>query len=345
MTVDRRAGIRDVAALAGVSQATVSRALNENLTTLVAAETRARVLAAAESLEYSANPLAVGMLKGRSNIVGLVIDQMGDAYFAGRVIDGVQSALRNRGVLLVVIGTDGDVAREQQAFDGLYARRVDGVIFATSRPRDVRIGTRLPLVLVGAELSERRVPFVVPDEARGADSAVTELLSAGHRRIGFLAPTEPNRSVAGRLCGYRQALSRFGLPHDPELVTFDPDGATVAAGLNAASRLLLLSAPTAVFCFNDRMAAGAYQAARALGLTVPEQLSIVCFDDDPAIAEALAPPLTTLAMPHFEMGTWAAHTILDLIEPDPAPHENQLQARISCVLERRRSVTGPSARQ
>ena len=129
-------------------------------------------------------PLAIGMQKGRSNIVGLVIDHMGDAYFAGRVIDGVQSALKNRGVLLVVVGTDGNVALEQQAFDGLYARRVDGAIFATSRPRDVRIGTRLPLVLVGAELSERRVPFVVPDEARGADCAVTELLSAGHRRIG-----------------------------------------------------------------------------------------------------------------------------------------------------------------
>jgi len=339
--VARRAGIKDVAALAGVSPATVSRALNENLSTLVAPGTRARVQAAAESLEYSANPLAVGMQKGRSSVVALVIDSLSDAYLAGRMIDGAQRALWNRGMLLAVTSAAGGPERVDRVFKRLYERRVDGLVYAATSYRTVDVVSDLPLVLLNAEPRGSQVPFVVPDETGGADTAVTELLYAGHKRIGFVAP-ERTQLTSGRYCGYIRALARLGLPEDPELIIFD-DAATAKGGRRTVGRLLQLAAkPTAVLCHNKEMALGAYQSAQDLGLDVPRDLSVIAFDnDDPAGAEALSPALTTVALPHFEMGSRAAHVILDVIgEPRPTV-EQEARTLVSCYLNRRNSVAEP----
>lgn len=342
--MERRAGIKDVAALAGVSPATVSRALNENLSDLVAPETRARVLAAVASLKYSANPLAVAMQKGRSLVVAMVVDGLSDPYPVGRMIDGAQRAFWNRDILLAVTSAAVGSDRMQRVFDRLYQRRVDGAIYATtSRSRiDIDIDVGLPLVLLNTEGVSMAAPCVIPDEAGGVDTAVTELLHAGHKRVGFVA-AEGTDPAGEKFSGYRHALGRLGLEQDPQLVVAD-DAPTTRGGGRSVGRLLhLASRPTAVLCDNKAMAVGAYQAAAESGLHVPRDLSVVAFDnDDPAGAEALSPPLTTVALPHFEMGSRAAHLMLDLIEGRPTPPgEPEGRVLVPCHLNRRRSVTEP----
>ena len=344
MTTTRRAGIKDVAALAGVSQATVSRALNADLSAMVTEETRMRVLAAAESLEYFPNPLAVGMQKGRSAIVGLVITSLADAYLASRIIDGAHRVLWDGGVLLAVMSAAGSPQREQVMFKRLYGRRVDGVIYVATSYQVPDVASRTPMVLVNAESGTAAMPCVVPDEIEGAAAAVAELVAAGHLRIGFVAPTGA-QPAAGRLHGYRQALTRAGLPEDPQLIIVD-DQATIRGGWRAVTRLLQRPArPTAVLCHNDRMAVGAYEAARGVGLEVPDDLSVIAFEQDgPAVAETLSPSLTTIALPHFEMGTHAATAILDLIsESPPINGERGQRTLVPCNLHRRCSVARPRA--
>ena len=215
-------------------------------------------------------------------------------------------------------------------------------IYAATFHRIVDIASDMPMVLVNAEPMTADVPFVVPDEAGGADTAVTELLYAGHKRIGFISP-EGTQAGDSRYCGYHRALSRLGLPMDPELIIFD-DAPTVKGGRRSVDRLLRLPVkPTAVLCYNKSMAVGAYQAAVDSGLVVPRDMSVIGFDsDDPAGAEALSPSLTTVTIPHFEMGSRAAHVILDLLsETGTTAHESGARTLVSCYLNRRSSVAEP----
>jgi LacI family transcriptional regulator len=181
---------------------------------------------------------------------------------------------------------------------------------------------------------------VVPDEVAGARAAVRELLDHGHRRIALAHNREAVPAAEERLRGYRGTLAASGIAFDPALVA--PDDSTTEGGRRALARLLdLPERPTAVFCFNDRMAMGAYEVAAARGLRIPEDLSIVGFDDQPEIAAALLPGLTTVALPHHEMGTWAVEALLG--RPPPASGDAAVERRMPCPLIRRQSVGPPQA--
>ena len=206
----------------------------------------------------------------------------------------------------------------------------------------------------------------MPDEVGGARAAVEELLALGHRRIGFIQNYEDYPAPKGRLLGYRQALEVYGVPFNPSLVvTTTPN---IAAGGYEATRALLTRQPetdgrpgredtsaamafdlahqllagpvrpTALFCFNDRIAMGAYQAVNELRMSIPDDISIVGFDDQELIASNLRPGLTTMRLPHYEMGQWAVKTLLDKINSDG---NTVTHALLPCPLVRRASVSSP----
>jgi LacI family transcriptional regulator len=176
---------------------------------------------------------------------------------------------------------------------------------------------------------------VVPDEVGGGRTATGELIRHGHTRIGFINNVDDIPATRGRLEGYRAALDDAGLAFDPRLVL---DGMSdTEGGLQTARKLLSATErPTALFCFNDRMAMGAYHAAAELGLRIPEDLSVVGFDNQELIAEGLRPALTTVALPHYEMGAWAVETLIAQIEGHEL--EGPRQATLSCPLVPRNSV-------
>jgi len=341
MAGNGRVLIKDVAAHAGVSVTTVSHVLNNVPGKRVSDETRDRVRRAAAELGYTPNGLARSFRLQRSHTLALVSDEIATTPYAGRIILGAQEAASRSGWLLMLVNSGGDPDREAAEIAALKQRRVDGFLYATMYHRDVAVPealTDVPTVLLDAKTSDSSVSWVVPDEVAGGRTATEELIRHGHRQIGFLNNVDDIPATRGRLRGFRAAVHDAGL----ELVdawvrneTSDTEG-----GLRGARTILGSDPrPTGLFCFNDRMAMGAYHAAAELGLRIPEDLSIVGFDNQDLIAEGLRPTLTTVALPHYEMGAWAVETLIRHLEQ---PKKGvPLQVRLSCPLVSRESVARP----
>jgi LacI family transcriptional regulator len=323
-----------VAKHAGVSPSTVSVVLNETNGARVAADTRRRIAESAKSLGYSADPTARALRTQRTHTVGFVSDVIATTPYAGRMVQGAQDAAWRQGMVMLLLNTGGDPEHEREAIRTLIHRRVDGIVYATMYHRivDVPQAGATPIVLLDARPAGEPVTCVAPDEHGGAASAVTELLDHGHRRIGFALEAGDIPAARERLEGYRDTLAERGVAYDPALVARDTPNAD--GGRRVAQRLLdLPDPPTGVFCFNDRMAMGVYQVAAARGLRIPQDLSVVGFDDQQEIAAALWPGLTTVALPHYEMGVWAVEVLLGL--------KGGGETRMPCPLIRRESVDAP----
>lgn len=342
----RTAGIRDVAARAGVSQTTVSHVLNKTPHTRVSDDTAERVRAAATELGYRPNRLARGLRTQASDMIGLVTEEIAVTPHAGRIILGAQEEASRRNLTLAIINSElkldpeVDAAQVQTFLD----RQADGIIYATVYHDEIVVPENMqsrPAVLIGAHDIAGRIPSVLPDERAGAASVVDLLVGMGHRRIGFAASGEDVPATRGRLLGYLDAMRAANLPVDDMVVTAAAD----ARGGYIATLDLLEREPTAVFCYNDRMAMGAYRAAGERGLMIPTELSIVGFDDQAPIPESLFPTLTTVTLPHYEMGAWAVATLAALIQ---GKDEEALLAAhptvLACPLIVRESVAPPAKR-
>jgi len=340
----KRVVIKDVAAAAGVSVTTVSHILNDVEGKRISPDTRQRVLEAADRLGYAPNGLARGLRLRRSNTIGFVSDHIATTPFAGKIILGAQEAAAEQGLLLLVLNTGGDRDLESTEIELLLQRQVDGVLYAAMSHRVLPVPDRLrevPTVLLDALPDDLSVPSVVPDEVGGGYSAVRELIDHGHRRIAFATNTEDIPATHGRLEGYQRALHEAGIPFDPALVT--AEFCDSAGGYAASLRLLDVAAevrPTALFCFNDRMAMGAYRAAAELGLAIPHDLSVIGFDNQELICDGLVPTLTTVELPHYEMGARAVALLLSpATKNKPAPQTEPIEAELlPCPLVRRSSV-------
>lgn len=340
-----RAGIRSVARAAGVSPTTVSHAFSG--TRAVRAETRDRVLHAAAALGYTPDRVAQGMRRGRTGVVGFASDRIATTPFAGRIIQGAQEVARDHDVLLMVVDSEGDAELEARQLRALAAQRVDGILVArmfhqvVERPH---VPGDVPLVLVDAAPEPGwQVPAVVPDERGIASTAVRRLLAAGHRRIALASTLADAPARAGREAGFREELAAAGLGVPRSAIT---RATSDAEGGRTAGRALLdrplHERPTAIFCFNDQMAMGAFQAAAALGLDVPSDLSVIGVDDLELIAAGLVPGLTTIALPHREMGRWGMRSLLAGLDGTDDALEPTL-VRLTCDLVERGSVASPPA--
>jgi LacI family transcriptional regulator len=325
-----------------VSVTTVSHVLNDVPGKRISSQTRDRVREAAERLGYRPNTVARGLRLRRSHTLALVSDEIATTPYAGRMILGAQEAASKQGWLLMLVNTSNDPALEEREIQSLLQRQVDGFVYATMYHRVVDVPSLLagsPTVLLDARSSsDDPISSVVPDEVSGGRAAAEELLSHGHRRVGFLTNVDDIPATHGRLEGYRQALAAAGVDFDQQLVVAEtPD---TQGGQRAARHLLLNPGrPTALFCFNDRMAMGAYHAAAELGLRIPQDLSVVGFDNQDLIADGVRPGLTTVALPHYEMGVWAVEQLLqeiDLAAPVTPSHQV-----LPCPIVRRSSVGPP----
>lgn len=337
-----RPRISDVAAAAGVSASTVSLVLND-APSRISAETRDRVRLAAREIGYRPSSLARGLRTQRTWTIGMISDQIATTPFAGRMLAGAQDVAREQGYLLFLVDTGGDATIEGDAIRALTAQQVDGMIYASMWHRVVPVPDGLPQDAVfldcRPEVGTHRA--VVPDDREGGAAATHELVSAGHRRIAYV-DTDETDVIASALRheGHLQVLAAAGIEPDPRLHVRAETSAR--GGRRATDALLALpedERPTALFCFNDRMAAGAYTSAHHHGLRIPQDLSIVGYDDQQLVAAEQDPPLTTVALPHYEMGRWAMHAALAQGVRDDTDPTHLME----CPVIRRDSVGPPPA--
>lgn len=332
-----RATMIDVAKRAGVSQATVSLVLNGAGGTRVAAATRKRVLEAAEALGYRIwrrSPVGSGALRA----VGFLVDDTITHPLVNYAIEGAREAAWENDCVLMVMPTRGDPAQRAAALELLFGQRVLGVLMAAVFTSEVELPGPLrtaPTVLINCTDPAGLAPALIPAHAAGAEAATAHLVEAGHRRIGFIVGEPWMLASRERFNGYRAALRKAGLRHDPRLARRG-DGLVSGAHDQAMALMQLPSPPTAIFCASDRMALGAYEAIKELGLAIPGDVSIVGFDDDP-IARFLEPALTTIRVPHEEMGRRAVE---DLAARAAGTPDGRIEGRLAveCPLVARASV-------
>ncbi len=329
--------MQDVAELAGVSQTTVSFVVNGISDANIPQETQERVKAAIKELSYRPNAMARSLRSQRSHTIGFISDQVATTPYAGRMIQGAQDVTWEKGKLLFLVNTSNNSELERAAVQTMLERQVEGIIYATMYHRPVTLPPLLqevPTVLLDCFTADRSLPSVVPDEVQGGRTATTALLKKGHRRIGFIDNVDPIPATSGRLSGYKQALGDYELAFDSDLVCSEtPDS---GGGYRGAMQLMQRAdRPSALFCFNDMMAMGVYDALRKLNLQIPEDVGVISFDNHELIAAHLYPPLSSMELPHYQMGTWAAERLIEMCSK---PMNRQpIQHKIECCLIERAS--------
>ena len=309
--------IRDIADAAGVSIATVSRVLNGRPD--VSAKTREAVLRVVREQGFSMNRSARALSGGRTGLIGVTLPMVHVEYFSS-ILWGASEALYEHDMNVVLCPTMHEREREVTLLDRLLQGTTDGALLLLTRESNDAL-TALErqgypfVVLDPRQPVDERTPVVSAAHLAGAKAATEHLLSLGHRRIGAI--TGPHGWVASvhRLDGYQTALAGAGVLTDPDLIA--KGNFTSESGYAAASQLLSLAErPTAIFAFNDEMAVGAMRAAKERGLALPEDLSIVGFDDVEK-AEIVTPALTTVRQPLAEMGRMAVSLLTRLLERQP----------------------------
>ena len=305
--------IGDVARLAGVSPTTVSFVLNDVAGSHISEPTRTRVRASVRELRYRPNATARLLRTDQSYTIGFVTDEIASTPFAGDVIKGAQEAAWEAGKILMIVNTGENREIEESAVGMMLERRVEGIIFAAMYHRAVEPpadSREVPTVLLNCYSEDGTWASVVPDEVSGGRTATEVLLGKGHERVGFINLPPGIPAAVGRLQGYKRALEARGLPFDDSLVR-NGDG-TARSGYRLAAGLIRApDPPTAIFCGNDPMAMRGYEALKERGLRIPEDVAVVGFDNQELIAAHLRPALSTVALPHHEMGRWAVEYLID----------------------------------
>ncbi len=332
--------LRDVARVAGVHPATVSRALNEETRALVNEATARRVLKAAEKLGYQPNPIARGLKTNRSYTIGVLIPDLTNPLFPP-ILRGIEDRLETAGYTPLTANTDNDPERELLDAQAMRARQVDGIIAATAR-RDHRLHDALleadiALVLVNRRQEELPVSSATADDTMGMRLAVEHLLSLGHTRIAHLAGPLDYSTGLDRHESFLETMRAAGVDPDPDLVLVaevfrEPEGERLCGQLLDEGREF-----TAIAAANDLLALGCYDAFAERGVRCPEDVSVVGFNDMPFTAR-FAPPLTTIHIPHYEIGAAAAELMLERLADGDSPTR---EIRLEPSLVVRQSTSAP----
>ncbi|MGA2488709.1 MAG: LacI family DNA-binding transcriptional regulator [Anaerolineales bacterium] len=326
--------IVEVAAEAGVSLGTVSRVINNDIH--VRKETRERVLTTMQRLGFVANRQARSLAGGKSDSIGVLVPDLGTGYI-GEIIRGIDAELSLSGLDLILYTTHRTAIKEANYVANLAMGMVDGLLLVLPRNPVDFIGNltqrKFPFVLIDHQGAGRDCHAVGATNWQGGFNATEYLIKLGHTRIGFITGSMDLGCAVDRLAGYRSALRTYHLPDAPELIYegdfFQQDGYAGASAL-----LALPNPPTAIFASNDVMAMGAMDAVRSRGLHVPEDISIIGFDDIPQ-ASLIHPALTTINQPLEKMGRVATQMLLDLLQKtekvaDRIELPTQLVVRDSC---------------
>jgi LacI family transcriptional regulator len=313
----------------------------------ISTDVETRVLQAARETGYRPNIVSRSLRTGTTQTIGFISDIVATTPFAGNLIKGALEAARDRGYLLLIAETEGDTSLEQELLEAMVDRQVDGLVYATMYTRKAAVPKLLrsrPAVLLNA-VPSRPAPLdsVLPDEVGGGRTAAKALLDAGHREGIYLIGAGPGSgqgpvgslAAVERLQGIREALAEEGVR--PAGAVACPDWEP-EFGQAAVRELIERNAsPKALICFNDRVAVGAYNALAEAGLKVPADVSVVSFDDDP-ISLWVEPQLTTIALPHYELGRRSIELLLDSAAAGPS---TGVVERIEMPLRLRQSIARP----
>jgi LacI family transcriptional regulator len=312
--------LKEVAERAGVHVTTASRALNPATSSLVNAATIRKVQAAARQLRYTPNAIARGLKTARSMSVGVLLPDLTNPLFPP-IVRGIEDVLAGGGYTTLIANTDNDPERQLAIFDTLRARQVDGIIAATARRDDRlfleahRAGMRI--VLVNRRVNGSEIPSVTGDDHDGIALAMRHLVDLGHTRIGHVAGPQDTTTGLLRLRAYRQSLEDAGLPVDPALISSASEF-TETHGAHATRALLDAASPTALVAGNDMIALGCLDVFAERGLRCPHDISLVGFNDMQFI-DRLNPPLSTIHVPHYQIGAEAARMLLERLTDPTLP--------------------------
>lgn len=310
----------DLARALGVSRSAVSFALNNE--NQVSEETRRRVVEKAAELGYRPNAGARALASQTTGLYGLVTDIV-TTPFAGDLIAGAQETFWRHGKSLIIAGTMTPDHPDRRSLEMMLEHRVGGVIFATTWNRTIKVPDVLdgiPIALVHCSDASGRYPSVLPDEVAGGYEAGNLLAGSGRRRIAMINLPADLPAAEGRRVGFELAMKDAGLTVDPALIV--TGGADATDGYLAARRLLDQSpAPDGIFCANDRLAMGAYDAIREAGLQIPVDVAVVGFDNQEIISNFLRPALTTISLPFREMGRIGAELLMKMEGGEEGPRE------------------------
>ena len=309
------ATLKDLAARARVHPSTVSRVANQDPGLRIAPATRARIEALLRETEYRPNGVARGLKLRQTLVLAVVIPDISNPFF-GSLFRGVEDGAAAQGYQVLLCNTDGSADRQRAHLQSLVARRVDGVILASTLLKDPSVRwlrhQRIPYVLVNRFSDDGLDPFVGSDDVVGAGLATAHLIGLGHERIAHLAGQSTASTGVLRRRGFTAAMSDAGLSAPVDLQV--ESGFVEEGGIRGMERLLALrQPPTAVFAVTDAVAVGAYGLARSKGLRIPEDLAIVGYNDIP-LASRLNPALTTVHVPIHEFGSAAARVLLEQIQ-------------------------------
>lgn len=332
----------DIARAAGCSQATVSFVLNNTPGMKLSAETRQRVLDTASSLGYAIPEAATALHAIEApKRVGIIVDQLATSPEAVQAIDGLSAAIQEHGGLVYVGQSRSDSEVEARLIDDFMQQGISALVYLTIFTREVTPSLALrnapiPVYFLNCYTANQATPSAVPSEVAGGQRSTNHLIFKGHRRIATITGESWMEAAQDRLKGYRRALATADIPFEQDLV-FEGDWST-SAGYEATRKILQLpDRPTAVFCQNDRMAVGCYQALKEAGLKIPQDMSVIGYDDE-EIARHLHPQLTTSVLPHRAMGQWAADQILNTADTRASG-----MTKVECPLVIRASVAAPRA--
>ena len=341
----RRVTMTDIAREAGCSQATVSFVLNRAPGIKISQQMRDRVVEVARTLGYAAANFAdlepePAPSVGVDTTIGFVVDQLATSPEAVVAIEGARQAAWSAGNIVLVAQTMSDEVMEPKTIRALVRQGISALIYMTIFTREIEVpdllrDLQIPVLLLNGYSADHAFPAVVPSEIAGGQSATEHLIRKGHSRIGTIVGEAHMSAAQDRLKGYRRALATADIPFDPELVM--PGNWSASAGYEATVKLLALKRrPTAIFCQNDRMAIGCYEALKEAGLSIPGDISVVGYDDE-EISRHLHPRLTTSILPHRAMGQWAVEQ-LELNRPRRPRYP---VTKLECTLVERDSVGPP----
>jgi LacI family transcriptional regulator, galactose operon repressor len=324
--------MRDVGRKAGVSAMTVSRVINGREG--VDPDTQRRVEEAIAALDFVPNRIARGLISQKTQTIGLIVPDFVNPFFAP-VVRGAETAARRAGYRVLLCNSEGDLRLEREYIEDLVSHRVEGLLLAPASDRSrgsilALLRGGFPLVLIDRALPNVDCDLIVSDSAAGARRLVEHLIAIGHRHIAHITDVDDTSTGRERLRGYREALEHAGIPIQEELVfrtTVDQMG-----GYRAAQQILAMHRlPTAIFTVNNMTVVGAMQALREQGLTVPQDMGLVCFDDVEHLA-VLSPFLTVIDQPAETFGSLGAQLLFERITGKAGPRSRRIVLQTDLIV-------------
>lgn len=312
--MSKKPTIQDIAKRAGVSPATVSRVMNDY--EHVSDKKRQQVQRAIDELAYRPSQVARTLRTQKTRMIGLLTDEIAHSPYAGEIIKGAEEAAWNNEHVLVIMSGGDNPVRAEAAVNALLDREVEYIIYTAVFHHAITVPHNIyhvPVVMANCYVADRSLPSVVPDEFTGGYEATRVAIDKGHKRIGFInvssvQPTSIPASI-GRWTGYQHALAEANIPYEETLVRHGQGEHN--SGYELTRELMKEpNPPTVIFAGNDRTAMGVYDALRELHLKIPDDVAVISFDNHEIIATALRPSLSTMQLPHYEMGQWAVEYLI-----------------------------------